>query len=83
MCLAIPSRIQSIENEMAVIDVDGVQREASLLLLEDARVGDYVIVHAGFAIQKLDEAAARETLDLLRQAADACDSRRDKEPPRD
>ena len=53
---------------MATIDVDGVQREASLLLLEDARVGDYVIVHAGFAIQKLDESAAQETLDLLREA---------------
>ena len=68
MCLAIPSRIIKIENNMATIDVEGVQREASLLLLEDARVGDYVIVHAGFAIQKLDEAAARETLDLLREA---------------
>ena len=53
---------------MTTIDVDGVQREASLLLLEDARVGDYVIVHAGFAIQKLDESAAQETLDLLREA---------------
>ena len=56
---------------MATIDVEGVQREASLLLLGDARVGDYVIVHAGFAIQKLDEAAARETLDLLREAVAA------------
>jgi len=53
---------------MATIDVEGVRREASLLLLEDARVGDYVIVHAGFAIQKLDESAAQETLDLLREA---------------
>jgi hydrogenase expression/formation protein HypC len=53
---------------MATIDVEGVQRQASLLLLEDARVGDYVIVHAGFAIQKLDESAAQETLDLLREA---------------
>ena len=68
MCLAIPSRITKIENNMATIDVEGVQREASLLLLEDARVGDYVIVHAGFAIQKLDEAAAQETIDLLREA---------------
>jgi len=68
MCLAIPSKITQIENNMATIDVDGVQREASLLLLEDARVGDYVIVHAGFAIQKLDESAAQETLDLLREA---------------
>ena len=68
MCLAIPSRITKIENNMATIDVEGVQREASLLLLEDARVGEYVIVHAGFAISKLDEAAARETIDLLREA---------------
>jgi len=73
MCLAIPSRIIKIENNMATIDVEGVQREASLLLLEDVRVGDYVIVHAGFAIQKLDEAAARETLDLLREAVAAVD----------
>ena len=68
MCLAIPSRITKIENNMATINVEGVQREASLLLLEDARIGDYVIVHAGFAIQKLDESAAQETLDLLREA---------------
>jgi hydrogenase expression/formation protein HypC len=60
---------------MATIDVEGVQREVSLLLLEDARVGDYVIVHAGFAIQKLDEAAAQETLDLLREAIAAVEKR--------
>jgi hydrogenase expression/formation protein HypC len=60
---------------MATIDVEGIQREASLLLLEDARIGDYVIVHAGFAIQKLDEAAARETLDLLREAIAAVEKR--------
>ena len=68
MCLAIPSRITRIENNMATIDVDGVQREASLLLLEDANVGEYVIVHAGFAIQKIDESAAQETLRFLREA---------------
>ena len=73
MCLAIPSKIIKIENNMATIDVEGVQREASLLLLEDARIGDYVIVHAGFAIQRLDETAARETLDLLREAVAAVD----------
>ena len=60
---------------MATIDVEGVQREASLLLLEDARVGDYVIVHAGFAISKLDETAAQETLDLLREAIAAVEKR--------
>jgi hydrogenase expression/formation protein HypC len=75
MCLAIPSKITKIENNMATIDVEGVQREASLLLLEDAQIGDYVIVHAGFAIQKLDEAAAQETLDLLREAIAAVEKR--------
>ncbi|MEJ2155363.1 MAG: HypC/HybG/HupF family hydrogenase formation chaperone [Desulfobacteraceae bacterium] len=75
MCLAIPSKITQIDNEMATIDVDGVQRSASLLLLSDARVGDYVIVHAGFAIQKIDEDAARETLQLLRMAVDNYDEK--------
>ena len=69
MCLAIPSKIIHIDNNMAVIDVDGVKREASLLLLEDAGIGDYVIVHAGFAIQKIDEDAAMETLKFLKEAA--------------
>ena len=69
MCLAIPSKITRIENEMATIDVDGVQRSASLMLLEDAAVGDYVIVHAGFAIKKLDADAAQETIRLLKEAA--------------
>ena len=75
MCLAIPSKITRIQDNMATIDVDGVQREASLLLLENATVGDYVIVHAGFAIQKLDEAAALETLKLLREAAAAYEAK--------
>ncbi len=75
MCLAIPSKITKIENNMATIDVEGIQREASLLLLEDAQVGDYVIVHAGFAIKILDEAAAQETLDLLREAIAAVEKR--------
>ncbi|MGE5255420.1 MAG: HypC/HybG/HupF family hydrogenase formation chaperone [Hyphomicrobiales bacterium] len=69
MCLAIPSKITKIENNMAVIDVDGVRRECSLLLVEDAQVGDFVIVHAGFAISKIDETAALETLALLKEAA--------------
>lgn len=76
MCLAIPSQIVEINDGVAVIDVDGVQRDASLLLLEDAAVGDYVIVHAGFAIQKIDEAAAQESLDLLREAAALLEEKR-------
>jgi hydrogenase expression/formation protein HypC len=68
MCLAVPSRIVEIRDGVALIDVDGVRRETSLLLLEDPRVGDYVIVHAGFAIHKIDEEEAQETLRLLREA---------------
>ncbi|MEJ2039561.1 MAG: HypC/HybG/HupF family hydrogenase formation chaperone [Desulfosarcinaceae bacterium] len=80
MCLAIPSKITRIKDQMATIDVDGVQREASLLLLEDAHVGDYVIVHAGFAIKKLDEEAALETLRLLRETVDFVESRGKQTP---
>lgn len=68
MCVAIPSRIVEIKEGMAVVDVEGIRREASLLLLEDPKVGDYVIVHAGFAIHTVDEEAARETLRILREA---------------
>ncbi len=68
MCLAIPSKIVDIQDQMAIIDVEGVRRSASLLLLEDAAIGDYVIVHAGFAIHKIDPETARESLDLLRES---------------
>ncbi len=67
MCLAIPSKIIKIDNNVATIDVDGVKREASLLLLEDPKIGDYVIVHAGFAIHKIDETEAKESLKVLRE----------------
>jgi hydrogenase expression/formation protein HypC len=69
MCLAIPSKIVEIDDNMGTIDVDGVKRKASLLLLEEAKVGDYVIVHAGFAIHKIDEETAMESLKLLKEAA--------------
>ncbi|MEW6671609.1 MAG: HypC/HybG/HupF family hydrogenase formation chaperone [Thermodesulfobacteriota bacterium] len=69
MCLAVPSKIVKIENQLGVIDVEGVTRETNLVLIEDARVGDYVIVHAGFAIRKIDEAEALESLKILREGA--------------
>ena len=69
MCLAIPSKIISIKDNVATVDVDGVQREASLMLLKDPKVGDYVIVHAGFAINKINEQHAQESLKLMREAA--------------
>lgn len=69
MCLAIPSKIERIKDNNAIIDVDGVKRKVSLLLLEDAKAGDYVIVHAGFALHKIDEAIAMESLEILKEAA--------------
>ncbi|MBA2880168.1 hydrogenase expression/formation protein HypC [Desulfosalsimonas propionicica] len=67
MCLAIPSKIVAVDGDTAVIDVDGVRREASLMLVEDVCVGDYVIVHAGYAISRLDADAAEESLELMKQ----------------
>ena len=69
MCLAIPSKITSINEGMGTIDVDGVKRSCSLLLIENAAVGDWVIVHAGFALHKIDETAAMESLAILKEAA--------------
>jgi hydrogenase expression/formation protein HypC len=67
MCLAIPAKIVEIDDQMATVDMEGTRRDASLLLLEDAKVGEYVIVHAGFAIHKIDEAEALESLKVLRE----------------
>ena len=69
MCLGIPAKIIKIENNMGTIDMEGTQREVSPLLQEDAKVGDYVMVHAGFAIQTIDEHEAMESLKVLRQLA--------------
>jgi hydrogenase expression/formation protein HypC len=63
MCLAIPGKIVSISGHNAMIDFGGVQREANVTLIEP-KVGDYVVVHAGFAIQVVDEEEARETIKL-------------------
>lgn len=73
MCLAIPAKIIKIDNNMGTIDMEGTQREVSLLLQEDAKVGDFVIVHAGFVIQTIDEQEAMESLKILRQLASQLD----------
>jgi len=66
MCIAVPSRVVAIDDLMATIDVQGAQRQVSLMLLpEPASIGDYVLVHAGFAIQKIDPQAGEETLKLF------------------
>ena len=69
MCLAIPMRITAVDGVKATIAVEGLQQECSLMLVPGAGVGDYVLVHAGFAISVLDEAEALETYDLLREIA--------------
>ena len=71
MCLAVPGKIISmVEDDIAKVDFGGVERPVNVSLVE-AIVGDYVIVHAGYAIQVLDEQEAMETLDLFRQMLEA------------
>lgn len=68
MCLAIPATVRTIEtNNMAEVDILGVTRHVSLDLVPDAKLGDHVLVHAGFAIQVVDEQFARETMELIEQ----------------
>lgn len=69
MCLAVPMKVVQKEGTSAVAEISGVRREISLMLLPEAEVNDYVIVHAGFAIQKLNEEEAHKTLELLEQIA--------------
>lgn len=70
MCLAIPGQVvELLPDRLAVVDLGGITRRASLDLLEGVAVGDWVAIHAGFAIAKLDPEEARETLALLRQMA--------------
>jgi hydrogenase expression/formation protein HypC len=70
MCLGIPGKVVAIEKNVAKVDVGGVLRDISLDLCPDVSVGEYVLIHTGFAIQKVDEEEAKETLDLLRQMAE-------------
>lgn len=69
MCLAVPMRVLARRGELATVELDGVEREVSLQLQPEAEVGDFVLVHAGYAIGTLDEEEARETLALLAEMA--------------
>ena len=69
MCLGIPMKVIKINDGLGIVEIGGVKREISLQLVEDIKLGDYVIIHAGFAIQKLNEEEAEETLSLLREIA--------------
>jgi len=65
MCLGIPGRIIETDGLTATVDVGGSRKQASLMLLENTAMGDYVIVHAGFAIEKVDEEEALKTLEMI------------------
>ena len=71
MCLGIPAKILETGDGTAVVELGGVRREISVMLVDDVSVGEWVIVHAGFAIEKLSEEEAAVTLALFREIADA------------
>lgn len=71
MCLAIPARVIEINEGVGLVELAGVVREASFMLLPDVQVGDYVLLHAGYALQKMDEVEAEETIRLLSEIAEA------------
>ena len=74
MCLAIPAKVtEKADDGLATVDILGVKRGISLDLTPQAEVGDYVLVHAGFAIEVIDEATAQETIDLIREFPDLID----------
>jgi len=66
MCLAVPAEIKEIDGTVATVDYGGVKRTANISLVE-AKVGDFVIVHAGYAIQVMDKEEAEKTLDIFRE----------------
>jgi hydrogenase expression/formation protein HypC len=67
MCLAIPAKVISVNGPVAVVSIEDVEYNASLLLLDDVQPGDYIMLHAGFAIEKVDAEEAAETLRLLNE----------------
>ena len=71
MCLAIPALIKSIQDNQAIVDIEGVTREVSIQLTPEAKVDDYVLLHTGYAISVIDAAEAEETLKLLKELSEA------------
>ncbi len=75
MCLAVPMRLRERHDLLGVVELDGVERTVSLMLLPEAAVGDYLLVHAGYAIGSVDEDEAAATLELLRRVAAAAEAK--------
>jgi len=70
MCLAIPMKLLEMQGVRGTVELGGVRKEIMLTLTPDARIGDYVIIHAGYAIEILNEEEAQQTLDLLREISE-------------
>ena len=70
MCLAVPVQVVTVEGDEATVALEGNMRTANLSLVDDAAVGDWVLLHAGFAIEKISPEEAKETLGLLREAGE-------------
>ena len=83
MCWAVPAKVMEIDEDTGTVELSGTRREVGFHLLENVSVGDYVLVHAGFAIQKLDPAEAKETLRLLQEATQGRPEVEDDERERD
>lgn len=67
MCLAVPGKVLERQDMLATIEVGGVTRKVSLMLLPETQVGDFVLIHAGFAVQRIDEDEAEKTLALFKE----------------
>lgn len=71
MCLGIPGKVEAIEGKEAIVDMGGVKRKVRLDLIENLNQGDYVVVHAGFVIQKLTKEEAKDLLDAIEELGEA------------
>jgi len=67
MCIAVPMKVIEINEDMGVVEGNGVKREVGIMLLENLRIDDWVLIHAGFAISKINQEEAEETLALLKE----------------
>ncbi|MFH0874650.1 MAG: HypC/HybG/HupF family hydrogenase formation chaperone [archaeon] len=66
MCYAIPAKIISIQSDTANVDYGGVTKKINLSLIDNPKLGDYILIHAGFAIEKLDKKSAEESIEIIR-----------------
>lgn len=71
MCIAVPGRIEEILKDEAIVNYNGVKVKVNIMFIENPKIGEYVLVHAGCAIQKIDESYAKETLDIFKELSDA------------